>query len=281
MESERVDIRPSPIAGTWYPGDAQTLAQSIDAYLAEADDTPLPGQVIGVMVPHAGHRYSGLVAAYAFRKIAGMAPPVVAVLSPLHMPYPGRVLSSGHDAYATPLGIIPLAQDLLAEFEKRLMEKGGIPLTRIRNDAEHSLEIELPFLQRTLAAPFQLIPVMLRDQDRETAEIVGHALADVLQDRHALLVASSDLSHFYSEPIAESLDEAMLQRVEAFDPAAVLDAEQQGVGFACGRGAIAAALWAAKDLGARGVKILYHATSADVTHDTASVVGYASAAIYR
>jgi hypothetical protein len=122
---------------------------------------------------------------------------------------------------------------------------------------------------------------MVRDQSLRTVSGLGKALATVLQDRNAILIASTDLSHFYTQRQANELDGELLRRVEAFDPEAVLNAEEEGVGFACGRGAVAAVLWAAKALGADKVSILHHATSGDVTGDISEVVGYGAAVITR
>jgi AmmeMemoRadiSam system protein B len=275
------DVRPSPIAGTWYPGDAEALARSVDKQLAEADSQPPPGAVVGLIAPHAGHRYSGAVAARAFRLVSQSAPDCVAILSPMHHLSAGAVLSTTHDAYWTPLGEIAVDKLLLAAFAADLEARCGIRLVRVSRDEEHSLEIELPFLQRTLAAGFQILPIMLRDQSRPVAEAVGHSLAAVLRGRSALIVASSDLSHFYPGPIARRLDQEMLARLEAFDPEAVLQAEDEGLGFACGKAALAAALWAARDLGATGVQLRGYAHSGDVTGDNESVVGYGAAVVYR
>jgi AmmeMemoRadiSam system protein B len=275
------DVRPSPIAGTWYPGSAEALSQSVDRQLDQAAVSPIPGTILAVIAPHAGHVYSGLVAAHAFRLVMGLRPDVVAVVSPLHVPYPGDVLSTAHRAYATPLGSIPVDEGLLDAFEAQLKGHGVRKLARIRDDQEHSLEIELPFLQRTLGGPFRLLPVMLRDQSAQVAQAVGRSLAATLKEREALVIASSDLSHFYPDPVARKLDAVVLGRIEAFDPAGVLAAEDEGVGFACGRGAIAAVMWAARELGADAVRVLRHATSGDVTGDFTSVVGYGAAVIYR
>lgn len=276
-----IDVRPSPISGTWYPGDPEKLAQSIDRYLHEVVIAPIPGEIMGVIAPHAGHRYSGQVAAHAFRYLEGLTPEVVAVISPLHHPHLSQVLTTGHDAYGTPLGNVPVDHALLKRFEAELIENEGIEVSYVKNDGEHSLEIELPFLQRVLPQPFRLLPLMLRDQSRPTVEAVGHALGNVLTDQSAILVASSDLSHFYPQPMAQRLDAELLSRIGAYDPSAVLSAEEEGVGFACGRAAVSAALWACKDLGADSVKVLHHATSGDVTGDYHSVVGYGAAVIYR
>jgi AmmeMemoRadiSam system protein B len=275
------DLRPSPIAGTWYPGDAEALARSVDLQLAEAELEPAPGQVVGLVAPHAGHRYSGGVAAHAFRAVAGMSPEVVAVVSPMHQPHPAAVLSSAHAAYWTPLGMIEVDQGLLTAFEAALRRTTELAVVRVARDTEHSLEIELPFLQRCLAGPFRLLPIMLRDQSAAVAQAVGRALSEVLRGRSALVVGSSDLSHFYPAATARRLDGEMLARLAAFDPQALFQAEDEGVGFACGKGALAAVLWAARDLGADVVRLLDYANSGDVTGDDDSVVGYGAAAIYR
>jgi AmmeMemoRadiSam system protein B len=278
---EMLNVRPSPIAGTWYPGSPEALARSVDAQLNAAPADPIPGEVVAVIAPHAGHRYSGEVAATAFRTLKGTHRSPVAVVSPMHHPYPGQVLTSGHSAYVTPLGEVPIDQDCLGRLEAALLSSSRIRVERVTNDSEHSLEIELPFLQRSLSSGFQLVPVMLRDQDRPVSEAVGHALAAALTGSKALLVASSDLSHFYPGPVARSLDHELLARIQAFDPVAVLNADEEGVGFACGRGAIAAVLWAAGDLGADQVRLLGYANSGDVTGDQDSVVGYGAAVIFR
>jgi AmmeMemoRadiSam system protein B len=122
---------------------------------------------------------------------------------------------------------------------------------------------------------------MLRDQSWETARAVGEALAAVLRGRNALLVASSDLSHFYPQKTAQRLDTEVLRRIEALDAEGVIRAHEEGVGLACGRGAIAAVLWAARQLGADHARVLHHATSGDVTGDFEHVVGYGAAVVLK
>ncbi len=275
------DVRPSFIAGQWYPADPDKLAKSVDQYIQSASLPAVEGDVIAIVAPHAGHLYSGPVAGFAFAALCGMSPEIVAVASPMHHPYYQRLLTTAHSAYATPLGLIPVDQEAVASVNAQLVEELGFGLASIREDPEHSLEIELPFLQRALEAPFTLLPVMLRDQSAPVAHALGRALAQTLKDRRALLVASTDLSHFYPQEVADSLDAELLREVEAFDPKGVLEAEKQGRGFACGKGALAAVLWAAKDLGANHVQVLRHATSGDVTGDYGQVVGYGAAVVTR
>ena len=276
-----LDIRPSPIAGQWYPGNPTLLAASVDGYMREAKLPELKGQVVAIIAPHAGHMYSGPVAGYAFAALQGLNPELVAVVSPMHYPYNQPLLTTAHAAYETPLGVIPVDAEAVEQLNRLLKEKLGFGLSGIRDDREHSLEIELPFLQRGIAPGFKLLPVMVRELNHKVLQTLGESLAMVLQGRNALLVASSDLSHFYPERIADELDEVMLQCIESFDPDAVLSAEEEGRGFACGSGAVAAVLWAAKALGADTVKVLNHATSGDITGDTSQVVGYGAAVVLR
>lgn len=282
------DIRPSPIAGRWYPGDAARLAQMVDHYLESADapdDAPAPARIIGLLAPHAGLVYSGPVAACAFKWVRGLAVDVVAILCPSHFHDDAPLLTSGHGAYQTPLGEVAVDQELAAQLRRALSERLGWPpdaaLPALRRDHEHAVEIELPFLQRVLAPGFVLLPVMLRDQSEPVAAALGQALAEVLHGRRALVIASSDLSHYHSQATALALDDEMLRRVAAFDPAAVLAVQAAGLGFACGAGAIAAALWAARDLGALTARVMRHATSGDVSDDYDRVVGYAAALFIR
>jgi AmmeMemoRadiSam system protein B len=275
------DIRPSAIAGTWYEGQPDRLAHVVDGYLDAARLPELPGEVIAVFAPHAGHVYSGAVAGYAFAAIRGRAPDVVAVLSPMHHVYPYHFITSAHSAYATPLGEITVERALVNDLDGRLKQRLGYGLTPVLKDPEHSLEIELPFLQRALAAPFTLLPVMLRQQSRASARVLGEALAETLTGRNSILVASSDLSHFHHQAAANQLDAALLAQVQAFSPDGLFDVEENGQGEACGLGALAAVLWAARELGADCIKVLKHATSADVSGDTRRVVGYGAAAALK
>ena len=277
----QLDVRPSPIAGQWYPGDPKRLAASVDRYIQDAKLPQLNGEVIAIVTPHAGHIYSGPVAGYAFAALRGLKPELVAVISPMHDYYNEPFLTTAHQAYETPLGTIPVDSEAVRTLNDLLVKELGYGLARIRRDHEHSLEIELPFLQRVLGTDFKLLPVMVRDQGRRGTHILGQCLAKTLMERNALLVASTDLSHFYPQDMANALDDVMLSCIESFDPEGVIRAEEEGKGFACGRGALAAVLWAAKDLGADTVKVLHHATSGDVTGDYSEVVGYAAAVITR
>jgi AmmeMemoRadiSam system protein B len=275
------NLRPSPIAGTWYEGKPESLKRNIDAYLNNAQLPDLPGDVLAVIAPHAGHRYSGAIAGYAFAALRGCAPDLVAVISPMHHPYAQPLITSAHAAYFTPLGTIPIDKSAIKELDTTLSAELGIGLSAVPRDPEHSLEIELPFLQRALASDFKLLPVMVRAQDQHISKGLGRALAKVLDGKNYILVASTDLSHFYDQKTANRLDNEMLRQIEAFSPEGVFEAEKTGTGFACGHAAVAAVLWAARELGADTVKLLNYATSGDVTGDYSGVVGYGAAAVLK
>jgi AmmeMemoRadiSam system protein B len=285
--SKLTNVRPSPIAGQWYPADPRRLAAQVDQYMDAAHLPELGGEVVAVMAPHAGHLYSGPVAGYAFAALRGLSPEVVVVVSPMHYPYFEPLLTTTHAAYSTPLGDIPVQSKALQELDGYLRQALGVGLAFIARDPEHSLEIELPFLQRALAGPFSLLPIMVREQDAEIAKALGQSLRRLilespeLKGKQTLLVASTDLSHFYPQSVANQLDGEVLRQVEAFDPAGVIRVEDEGKGFACGRGALAAVLWAAKELGADQAQVLRHATSGDVTGDYERVVGYGAAVFTR
>jgi AmmeMemoRadiSam system protein B len=276
-----IDIRPSPIAGRWYEENPTTLARTVDEYLGDAQFPVLDGDVMGVIAPHAGHQYSGEVAGYAFAALRGLRPDLVVVAGPMHHPYNQPLITTTHAAYSTPLGTIPVDKIALNELDVLVKAGLGFGFTPIARDPEHSLEIELPFLQRVFQHEWKLLPIMVRALEEQVSEGLGKALATVLRDRNFVLVASTDLSHFFKQDTALGYDRAMLGEIENFNPAGAFDLDRARKGFACGLGAFTAVLWAARKLGADKVKVLRHATSANVTGDYSSVVGYGAAAILK
>lgn len=271
------NVRPSPIAGLWYEGNPKALAKSIDSYLDQAQKPQLEGKIVAIMSPHAGHHYSGAVAGSAFATIRGQTRKLVAILSPMHHPYQEPMLVTAHSAYETPLGTIQVDRQLVDELNASLKSSIGKGISPVKEDPEHSLEILLPFLQRALTPGFELMPIMVREQTPLLAEALGHALAKILKGKDYLLVASTDLSHFYPEEQARRYDAELLRQVELFSPQGIFNADKTNTGFACGMGAIAAVLWAAKDLGADTVRVLHQATSGAITGDFERVVGYGAA----
>jgi len=272
--------RPSSIAGTWYTGEPTALSNQIDTFInnAKVAEEDIRGKVIGLTAPHAGHRFSGKTAGYAYKTIKGEKRDLVVILSPFHQYFPGDLITTAYQAYNTPLGEIPVDTDALVELENDL-KRSNIPIHQIDNDPEHSIEIQLPFLQRALKEGFKLLPLMIRSHDAHLLKQTAEALFNVVKDQSFLIIASTDLSHFFPLDIAEVMDTEMLKRIKEMDPERVLSAEKEGRASACGASAVAVMLWLTKKAGAKKAYILNYSTSADSTGDKTSVVGYGSAAV--
>lgn len=250
----------------------------LDRFFSDVSADLPEGAVFGIIVPHAGLVYSGAVAAQAFWHLRSTSPRNVVIVGRMHHPTRASVLTTAHDGFRTPMGIVPVDRDLLQRLDTVLKSSSSFGLVQVENDPEHSIEVELPFLQYVLGdVPF--LPLMIANQRRQVVERLGHALAEVIDGPETLLIASSDLSHFYTQADAYALDQEMLRRIEAFDPEGVLDADENGIAFACGSGAIASVLWAARDLGAKNVVVVGYGTSGDVNRRYDAVVGYGSAVI--
>ena len=263
------NVRPAVLAGTWYSAEPGQLRQEVEDFLAEASPSPLQKEPIALLAPHAGHRYSGPVAAYAFRTIQGNSYDTVAILSPYHQGHSTPLLTSAHSSYHTPLGDVALDQAALDKFNQQLAEACDETATPLAQDREHAIEIELPFLQVALAGEFKLLPIMFASVDPGLANEAGKALATVLKGKRTLLIASTDLSHFYPEAIANRLDHTMLDAIASFDAAAVMAVHTSRQGQACGLMAVLA-----KYLGASQAQILHYATSGTTSGDYNRVVGY-------
>jgi len=268
-----VTIRRAAVAGTWYPGTAEALARAVDGLLGQADGR-LDGRVTALVAPHAGLRYSGGVAAYAYRLLEGRPFDVAVLVGPSHLVGFEGVAIHPEGGFETPLGVARvdavLASALVA----------ASPLLR-RHDAaharEHSIEMQLPFLMR-VAPDLPIVPLVMGHQTDGTARGLAAALASVLDGRRALLVASSDLSHYHPADEAAVLDRVVIDAVEAFDADALQAALDCRPEHACGGGPMVAVMRAARALGASDARVLRHADSGDVSGDKTAVVGYLAAA---
>jgi AmmeMemoRadiSam system protein B len=235
--------------------------------------------VIALISPHAGHMFSGPVAGYAFAAIKDLQPEQVVILSPYHAYHSGAILTSGHQAYQTPLGLVPIASDSINWIEDVLKERTGIELIRVRNDEEHAVEILLPFLQQVIETEFKLVPLMIRDQDPDLMKALGLILSSLTGQGKVLLVASTDLSHFFPAEKAQELDQTIIDQISTLDPEGLYRVQNDGQGSACGLGAMAALLWAVQDLGPVKHWHLNYAHSGQITGDNNRVVGYTSEVI--
>ena len=257
-----------------HPGDPKRLRAMIAGFLDNVSSQPQQGELTGLVVPHAGYVYSGQVAAYAYARLRDTAFSRVVVVSPVHHIYPGRFAITDKAYYETPLGLVPVDADLLQAIEH------SVSLNRISRDEEHSLEIQLPFLQYLLGA-FRLTPIMMGDQDWESAADLGRALAEAVGQKKVLLVATTDLSHFHRYETAVRLDHIVLDRISAYDPEGLARDLAAHKAEACGGGPVMAVMIAARELGTDRAVLLKYMNSGDVTGDRSSVVGYAAAALSR
>jgi len=271
------DIRKSVIAGTWYPGNPKVLRTDIENFLHNVPDGKIDGRVTGLIVPHAGYVYSGQVAAFAYNILKGETFDAVIVLGPSHRTYFHGVSIYDRGGYETPLGVVPvdvkLANDIMAQSNMI----SPIPAAHAQ---EHSLEIQLPFLQVVLGE-FRFVPVVMGEQDRLTCETLAESIFRAIGDRKVLLVGSTDLSHFHSYEKAVKLDSVVLKHIEKMDGRGLLKDLESNVCEACGGGPAVVTMMVSEKLGARTAKILKYANSGDVTGDTGSVVGYVSAVFYQ
>lgn len=268
----------SPIlAGTWYPADPEELKGAVKGYLSEARGIPIVAKLRAIIVPHAGYRYSGRVAAHAYRLLLSRQYERIILLGPSHRLAFKGISVNLQAGYETPLGMVPVDRKMAEEFIKKTPQAGWHPQAHAR---EHSLEIQLPFLQ-TVAHGFRIVPILMGDRNYDTCQDLARVIAGLLgKTIKTLLVASSDLSHFHPYATAVRLDHEFMAYISRLDAAGLYTALSRGECEACGSSPVLTALLAAKHLGADHGKILYYANSGDVTGDRSRVVGYVSAAIY-
>lgn len=271
------NVRKAAVAGLWYPKDAASLAAAVDGQLAVADHagSALRGDLAALIAPHAGLLYSGPVAAHAYRLLRGREFDVAVLVGPSHfVGFDGVALypSGGFD---TPFGVAPIDADCARAIAAATPIVHDHPAVHAR---EHSIEMQLPFLAR-LAPGVPIVPLLMGDQTAATADALGDALASALRGRRALLVASTDLSHYHDAVTAAALDRIVIDCVARFDADGLQAALEAKPEHACGGGPTVSVMRAAKAAGARDAVILNYADSGDVSGDKSAVVGYLAAAL--
>ncbi len=275
--------RRAQYAGSFYPGDPVELTKTISQFYFEAEKKDIDGEIISIVSPHAGYVYSGHVAAAGFKLLEGMKYDVVVVISPSHADmFQGASIYNG-GAYVTPLDKLYVDLDLAIKMgninpKVYLSTKGhtGGAVER----SEHALEVQLPFLQIVLG-DFKLIPIVMGEQEWDVCIGLAEILAGTLHDKNALIVASSDLSHFKSASQAQTLDNIVISNVTSFDPEGLDNAINRRKCEACGAGPTIAAMLAAKKLGADKSELVKYAHSGEVSGEMDAVVGYMSAVQYK
>ena len=274
-------IRPAAVAGTWYPGTAGALAREVDRYVEAAAEPP-HGELTAIIAPHAGLMFSGPAGAYAYKAAAAAGPFDAAILvGPSHfVAFDGlAIYPSG--AFDTPFGPAPIDAGLAAALQDASSIVRPLPAAHAR---EHSLEMQLPFLRRLLP-DVPIVPLLMGYQTRDTIAGCAEALAGLDAGRRLLLVASTDLSHYFDAATAIDLDRRVQASVSRFDPAGLLEIFEQypegerGRYVACGGGPAIAVMLAARARGARHGRVLKYMHSGEISGDNSGVVGYLAAAM--
>lgn len=270
-------IRKPAVSGMFYPGSPGELSSMLEKYLKNAAGEKRPEVPQILIVPHAGYIFSAQVAAYSYVQLEGSRIDTVFLLGPSHHAYFSGVAADDSDAWETPLGNVPLDRETLA----LLMRKDpDIALIPEAHAAEHSLEVQVPFLQKVLPKA-SIIPLSMIEPDPKTCERLASAIAPLLRENpRAVLIASSDLSHYYPYDQAEKKDHLFLDAVQKMAVKDFPGKIQKKEFEACGSAPVLTALMTAEKLGANEVKVLKYANSGDVTGDKSRVVGYASVAFY-
>ena len=272
-------VREPAFAGQFYPSDPAKLRAAIDGFLHDALERP-SATPVAIVVPHAGYIYSGQIAADAYRVLKGACPDIVVILGANHTGRGYREMAVFDGAgFRTPLGTARIDRALASA----LVEAGaGAVFDNAAHDGEHSIEVQVPFIQRSCPAA-AIVPIVVGETDPDTAARFGRSVARVLAGRRAVIVASSDLSHYPPQETARDVDQRTLAAIASLDPARLTAAVQDtmtapprnAVTCACGEGAVRVAMEAARGLGATRGSVISYANSADtLAGEPDRVVGY-------
>jgi AmmeMemoRadiSam system protein B/AmmeMemoRadiSam system protein A len=284
------DIHRAEGGDRWYPADPAKLLATVQAYTGQAEVAQSGGRLLGIIVPHAGYLYSGAVAGHAFRAVqeAGCAQQTIVVIGDTHTGNGSAqiaVWESG--AFETPLGWLPVDE---AVAQALVAADPLIQADRKAFRSEHPVENQLPFIQ-VVCPGARIVPIVIRQPSLKNAQALAQALVTALDGRPALIVASTDLSHYHAYKEARAMDEVALQSIVSLDPQVVADSPRRcaelGLGSGdpltmCSQGAVMTALLASREMGANQASVLYYANSGDVPiGDPAQVVGYGAVALWQ
>jgi hypothetical protein len=272
-------VRHAAVAGSFYPADPKVLSAMIDDLLAKVTVPQITDPILAVVAPHAGYEYSGPVAAYTYAQLKGHKYTRVVVIAPSHhVAFDFTSIYDG-DAYATPLGNVPVDKAFAQKLVKmsstmKLSSQGHDPTSA---GGEHAVEVQLPWLQKVLGN-FEVVPIVMGDQSYESSRALGVALAKLIKKEggETLVLASSDLSHYHTYDDAVTIDHKTLNALQAWDYFSMSRNFQARVWEACGGAPIVAAMIYAERMGANQARVLKYENSGDVTGDHSRVVGYSA-----
>ncbi|MEM2439728.1 MAG: AmmeMemoRadiSam system protein B [Candidatus Bathyarchaeia archaeon] len=269
-------------AGAFYARSAEALRRQIEeCFLNELGPGEIPSvvqagarRIIGLVCPHAGYMYSGPVAAHAYYSLAlDGRPDVVVIFGPNHTGYGSALAIMNEGVWRTPLGDVEVDGETASQIVR---ESRIVDVDEAAHRYEHSIEVQLPFLQYLFGSSFKFVPICFLMQDLHSSMEVGQATAKALAGKNAVIIASSDMTHYEPHKVAVRKDRLALQAVEEMDEAKFYSTIEEHRISACGYGPIAALITAAKALGVKEAKLLCYKTSGDVSGDYSAVVGYAA-----
>jgi len=274
------------VAGAFYPADADRLRRTIEGcFTHKLGPGKLlePGsperRIVSVVCPHAGYMYSGPVAAHSYYHLAADTIPNAAVIiGPNHSGLGSRVAMMGGGAWETPLGEVEVEEELADAIFKA---SNLIDIDERAHLREHSIEVQLPFLQYLYGSDLKFVPICMGFQDLESSREVGRAVAQAIKDSDTVVVASTDLTHQEPQVSANRKDRMVIESILSLDEEALQERVRSNRISMCGYGPVSAVIVASKMLGAKGAELLAYHTSGDVTGDYSAVVGYAAAKITR
>lgn len=277
-------VRSARVAGSFYAGTREELWQQIKRCYTHRlgpgkvpSVTEGPRNIIGLLCPHAGYLYSGPVAAHAYYALAKDGKPdIIVILGPNHTGEGAMLSIMNGGVWQTPLGDVHIDGETATKIVKA---SAIIDVDEKAHLYEHSIEVQLPFLQDLYKSDFTFIPICFLMQDLESCVEVGEAIATVLKGKNALIIASSDMTHYEPQEIAHQKDTRALDALKTLDENSFFSIIEQYHITSCGYGPVVALIVASKILGANQSDILCYKTSGDVTGDYSAVVGYASVAL--
>ena len=272
------EIRKSVVAGTWYPGDRDELNQEIERYLNNCEKMKIPGKILTTMAPHAGYAYSGQIAACAYKQVEGNEYDAVIVLAPSHREAFKGASVYNKDGYQTPLGTVPIHNEIAA---KIIEYDDTIKDSYEGHREEHSLEIQLPFLQKAIP-DLKIVPIAIWDYSLENCKLVSKAIVNAVKGKNILLAVSTDLYHGYSYKECQKMNDRTIGKILAMEPEELCQGFLSQKYQACGAGPIVVAEMVAMKLGADESKLVARTNSGDVTGKRDGyIVGYAAMLLYQ
>ncbi len=282
-------VRKPAVAGHFYPKDRKELTKTVDDFISKVKHKQIAGKILGLMSPHAGYVFSGQVAAYSYRQIKDTQYDTVILLGPSHRVYLKGASVGNWDTYATPLGKVTVNKEMI-----HALLSIGEPFHFVEQAhiMEHSVETQIPFLQRVLKK-FDIVPIVMGPLSLINCKKVSEALVKIAKKRNVLFVASSDMSHFPDYSHANNVDRNTLSLIRKCDPNLLFTSEKKVLNKGipnlsttlCGLSSVVTVMMTVKQLGANAVDILHYANSGDVAihgrRETRRVVGYGAVAFYK